>query len=438
MSQHEEWLTAREQLRRSPTVDRWEKEIEEILQGGREHLLQDTDSASEYVDALLQSSEDYATSKTCFREALYRVVEAWQPSAAIGQELTIHLFDLIAAYTPTPGSTKLIEFILHHADFGTSAPDDYISSLIDSSLRALQGYYPGPPDDWQISSFHLYIDLLTDALEDLRYCGYALTRLVAIGIYKVDDSSVRERIANYPKVLKDLVSYWLGLANIVAGTRALTELYDHCLSLDLQNASRPFLAQFEDALAHNRASLHLDESLDPTVMHLGRVFHLRLSLLSNPSVRAFKRHFLDPLLSNPIMAGRAIRKMLSEQLVKESDGEVRDAIHSYPTTVLTELVSHGRGLTQDEAISYFSVILTHCLSLDEEAGSDRFVTVLKESLEKHELKLEFMAHGETISLQVRGRDFNLPLPAALESKEVSMAAWRMLTHNAMDVLKSLD
>jgi len=388
MPDFEEWLATQRWLREKPSGELWELEINRLLMGKRTHLVDATESASEYIENLILSARDPAASKTFFRQALYRITETWEPSLA-NHLIHAHMFNLIAVYTPHGGVAKLLDFLTYSADFGRNrqpsprCPRD----LVMEALNALQGYFPQQPDVPDLRSFVLYKEVLAQALKDPRYRGHALARLIALRVYEISSDDVRSVIAESPEVIGSLVSYWLSTRDDFAAESSLSRIYEQCLHLDAQSESSTYEDVFREKLGENGALFAFGPDLDPVVTHLRRTLTLPLTSWSNRALQQFKRRYLSYPKIRAEDVGAAVVKMLSLSLTLPDAKDVRTAIAANPAGVLSSLIGWALGEPGTERGKLFSVLFNHCLALDSKKGGLEVVLVFEACLRTRRMRL---------------------------------------------------
>jgi hypothetical protein len=222
-------------LKIDPTVSAWEIEIRRVLIGKREHALIKLGSIQEYVENILDGSEDQAMAQTAFNEALRNVIQSWQPTRPESPASLSCMLDLIGAYTPAEGFTKILGFINSRRYFGDNVitPDSRVlgKDLHLKALFALQYFYPAAPpshtgDD---IAFKQYLDVLREHLKENQYCDYALRRLYELNVISLEDPDVEEVLETKPEVIKELISTILRQRNKSKVERALSLLYAYSL-----------------------------------------------------------------------------------------------------------------------------------------------------------------------------------------------------------------
>jgi hypothetical protein len=199
-------------LKTSPTVSSWEVELRRIIGGDRESDLLRLGSVDEYVDKILDLSKDRAVAKTCFDEALRRVIQSWQPEKPESKEYLACLLDLTGAYMPLSGSVKILYFLDRLADFGadikSSGGYGATSDLFLKGLIVLERYFPRAPSTKadEFYDFKSYLSLLERSLDNPRYAGYATARLIDLQVIDIHSYKVRTLIQKNPKALREVLS----------------------------------------------------------------------------------------------------------------------------------------------------------------------------------------------------------------------------------------
>lgn len=109
MVQKEDLVKEYELLKSDPTMSRWITELERILLGMRASDLA-RDGVEQYVKITLAESSDRAKARSAFKEALSLTTQMWQTTDRQWGQNVAYLLDLIAAYTPPEGETKLLKY----------------------------------------------------------------------------------------------------------------------------------------------------------------------------------------------------------------------------------------------------------------------------------------------------------------------------------------
>lgn len=181
---NEGFFAETELLTRAPTVDLWEREITRVINGTREHAVRN-DGAQAYVGSLLARTTA-PNGEACFRAALDRVVERWQPRAPIRAHALAHLLGLIAGYAPAAGFDRVLGQLAAAARFdqvvvGDLRRDEY-GDLHLKALVTLGRYLSAPPAaPERVPAYRAYVRVLTDHLYREEYAGYAARRLYEMG-----------------------------------------------------------------------------------------------------------------------------------------------------------------------------------------------------------------------------------------------------------------
>jgi hypothetical protein len=214
----------------------WEEELSRIANGERELTLIRLGSAQEYVENRILTSGDRPRSATAFRQALRNFVTSWNPLSTEAPDSLSHILDLIGAFTPSIGFTKILGHIIKWGAFGPSAAispvTDRCIDLHQKALNVLEEYFKAPPQDALTDpAFRAYTQVLRDHLGDRNYGPYAARRLLELGIISPDDSVVYNIIERDPNSLVELLGYYLKLGNVPNAEYGLSYLYSHCLTM---------------------------------------------------------------------------------------------------------------------------------------------------------------------------------------------------------------
>lgn len=217
----------------TPSLDEWEIELGRLLAGERDYVLIQVGIAS-YVDRVIAKSHDQVLSRWNFAVALRNSVASWQPHNNIYTgHFTFGLLELLAAYQPTEGFTKVLGFMQQGLYFpviplsrgGYGAGQD----LHKKALVTLEYYYPTAHPKWKEDpAFISYLDLLDGYLQDERFCSYAIGRLVVLNIISIQEIKVRRAIELNLQSIDEIVSFLTTQVRLASREKELSEVYAHC------------------------------------------------------------------------------------------------------------------------------------------------------------------------------------------------------------------
>jgi hypothetical protein len=226
-------------LRRSPSTQLWKLEIETILDGKRDHILEHLGDTADYVEEVIDNSTDPHLSRVQFYEALDYAVARWSPGRS-----DRYMIELLRRFTPTAGYARLIEML--ESPIGLRGDPDLWSrepagaTLRLKALHALERYFPAPPlgraEDSALlhrptlENFYTYISLLRRHLRYPSFREYATQMLATL------DSKIS------PTVLADAAE---------GSSRDLTGFYKRALKEGMAE-------QFIDDLAKRGAEVTID------------------------------------------------------------------------------------------------------------------------------------------------------------------------------------
>jgi hypothetical protein len=225
------------QLKSQPSVSLWEVEIRKILLGKRDHAVVRLGGAQEYIEVILEESEDEALAQTIFNEAMKNVIQSWQPARPESAAYFSFMLDIIGAYTPAEGFIKVLGFINSKKYFGINVitPDSRKEGkdLHMKALVVLQYYYPvAPPSQSDMDiAFRQYLGVLREHLQNPKYNDYALRRLYELNAIDLQDEDVSSAIENEPSVINEIISIICKLRNRDRAQVDLSALYAHSLRI---------------------------------------------------------------------------------------------------------------------------------------------------------------------------------------------------------------
>lgn len=172
-----------------PTVEGWKRRMYSLINGESSETLSRLGSVEQYIRVLLAQSKD-RVAEYCFRDALSQIVQEWVPSLLESADRMATMFSLIAAFSPSVGFTKVLDYLNSTED--AKRTNEHVSDqsrpvdLYKKGLVALAQYYPTPPPHSSSDyGFLMYKELLEKNLNDERYSGYAAVRLLQLKVLDI-------------------------------------------------------------------------------------------------------------------------------------------------------------------------------------------------------------------------------------------------------------
>lgn len=240
-------------LRSEPTVERWAIELERVLRGVRDFVIDPLGSAAEYVADLVRRATDPATSAVHVIRALEQQLSAWTPSHNDTSAFRDKLLDLVQHFAPSSGFARILHLLQHLGPPDEREEPGVVPALGQDirlkALHALESYFRAPPVrpsegeylepsvvgarqaafDVQMSSFKLYCDVLWDHTSYERYAPYATRVLLQLGVLAPEHGSLRGLIARQPLALRGVLDWCFSAPNRARGERSLRAVYLQCL-----------------------------------------------------------------------------------------------------------------------------------------------------------------------------------------------------------------
>jgi hypothetical protein len=240
-------------LQSEPTVERWAIELERVLRGERDFVIEHLGSAAEYAADLVRRATDPATSAVHLIRALEQRVSAWTPSHNDTSAFRDKLLDLVQHFAPSSGFARVLQLLEYLRLPDEQAEPGAVHGLGQDvrlkALHALESYFRAPPVrpsegkvlepsvvgarqatfDVQMASFKLYRDVLWDHISYEKYAPYATRVLLQLGVLSPDDGSLRSLIARQPMVLRGVLDWCFSAPNRDRGERSLRAVYMQCL-----------------------------------------------------------------------------------------------------------------------------------------------------------------------------------------------------------------
>lgn len=180
-----------EELRLRPNENAWRYEIEKILDGVREIIIEHRGDAGGYVEDLIEQALDPAICRVVFQDALEEQVKRWKPFRGLGGFL-----ELLRHFTPRAGFPRLMELFRSKRPFPGDPPMDeprfHGRDLRLEALHAIERYIPAPPlaegqvepasvQGQNADSYSVYINILQEHRSYSRYRHYAERVLERLG-----------------------------------------------------------------------------------------------------------------------------------------------------------------------------------------------------------------------------------------------------------------
>jgi len=202
-----------EDLRRIPTVARWRAEILRVLTGEREFAILQLGSPVEYVENQIAASSDAVDARCCFFDGFEQLIQTWQPTRPEPHLFLVHMLDLLAAYTPLSGLSKLLGALERWPSLPTTytTPAGVRRNLQRRALNILAAYYsvaPVPPANRE-PPFLNYVNLLRRHLLDSNYAAYAVVRLLELELLQTRSAEIGRLVTHDPQSVATAVSVLL-------------------------------------------------------------------------------------------------------------------------------------------------------------------------------------------------------------------------------------
>jgi hypothetical protein len=221
-----------------PSTFKWEIEIRRILQGEREYALIQLISIKSYIEKIIARCPDKPKAESTFHRALKQIIESWKPIKSLSNYHISHLLDLIAAFTPEGGLSKIIEFIkidtyahyAHHESKRDHLPGNEDTDLHRKAILTLGNYFINPMAR-KGRSFEIFSKLLIEHLALPEYASLAAGNIVQLGILPLDDQRILNVLASNTTALEDILTQLLSMIDNTELPSHLGHLYSHCLDI---------------------------------------------------------------------------------------------------------------------------------------------------------------------------------------------------------------
>jgi len=176
------------------TVTGWKRKLYSLINGESDETLSRLGSIEQYVRVLLAESTN-PDAKYCFSEALSHIIQEWTPNVMEPAERLYNTLQLIAAFTPAVGFTKTLDYLNSCGSIKRSgervASEYQLVDLYKRGLLALARYYPNAPQHSQSDQgFLAYTQLLEKNLEDQRYAGYVVGKLLDLNLLDIKSKKI--------------------------------------------------------------------------------------------------------------------------------------------------------------------------------------------------------------------------------------------------------
>jgi hypothetical protein len=216
----------------APAVPLWQQELEKVLLGKRDHIVDRHRSIQGYVEVLWAQSSNAALAERTFRGALRKVVRDWRPSIPRSEYYFAAILELIGAYTPPSGFIRVLGHIQRWGYFGrnvtgpTTGRDLHLKALI-----ALQNYFPTAPALAQDApGFNPYVVMLHEMVKDPTYSGHSARRLIELELLQLSDQEVVDAIRQNVETLRELIPTLLKTSRRSRAPRDLALIYYQALA----------------------------------------------------------------------------------------------------------------------------------------------------------------------------------------------------------------
>lgn len=231
----------KDELERSPSIEIWENEISNIINGERDGYLDDLGSIRAYIEKELLSilstnKKIYSKSVELLKKAIENTIQLWEPMIERDKEYFANILEIIEVYGPPSGYKKAFEFLSEWKykiqDIHSTGSYNSRSDLVSRSLSALGRYFQTPPikTSGEYERYNSYIKLLETYLFDPIHCGYSAIKLISLPKYELKDKIIGDAIKKNPQILSSLIGYSFSNENEYDLKDNLKVLYEHVLS----------------------------------------------------------------------------------------------------------------------------------------------------------------------------------------------------------------
>jgi len=253
-----------QRLKRNPTKNAWEREIEYLLEGKRQALVLELGSYAQYVARLLADSQDRVKAKLAFKKGFEAAIRSWRPESP-SLEYNLALLELVAEYTPPNAFEKIVVAL---QKWGALSPRELADPDANQTgtlkaLRALEFYYPSrpPQNSSDHKAFEDYANLLYRFAGKFFYAPHCCRRLIELKLLDVkgSDMAALRGMLEMPGVIEEFLQYALGIHRGVL-EEYIGYVLDCCLSVYDRNSAHnyPLYDRFKRELLRLGAAI-----LDP-------------------------------------------------------------------------------------------------------------------------------------------------------------------------------
>lgn len=294
----------------------WRVDLRRLVAGKRDAAIEHLGSVEEYINVNIAEADDEEVAEEAFRHALEALLLTWRPTARGEEHKAARMLELINTYRPPEAFQKVIELVrwvkLFEKTDETGAGEEG-DDLRLQGLVALENYYdspPRPPED-ESKAYKSYLSLLEEDLESRLRCGYALRRLVELGVVELSGEKVRMLIDRNPRTLRELVNLLLDENRRTKAERDLRLVYIECLE-----AGEQVEAEFERAVVSCGGQFERPPDVGPVVYIQKQAIKLALK---EPVL--FKYHALR--LTQGARAGRLELNRMAGAVAGQGGGKNR-------------------------------------------------------------------------------------------------------------------
>jgi hypothetical protein len=230
---------------RVPSVEECEAEIVRVMRGARDVDLRHLGTIDEHIRVLIANSSDAVLTRINFEHAIERRIQLWQPNPVVEPLPTLHMLDLLRAWTPAGGFEKTFYLITRWKETQLLCVIPFarnrVADLRMRALRVLERYVSVSPQK-ENAAYTAYVEFLRNLLDDATYRLYSARRLSALHVISLTDDSIIPLLDEQPASIAALVQLAVDPDGDSSPLDQLTALYAKCKTrgrlLELQAAVR--------------------------------------------------------------------------------------------------------------------------------------------------------------------------------------------------------
>lgn len=225
------------------SIEDWEKEVRNILDGKREYILQKIGNAAEYIDILIRQSSDKALTETIFHKAFENFLTSWQSDKIYSDYYLDKFFELVMDFLPPGGYTKIYSFLAQWNIKIEDAEGNLIPANEDLIIKALNIFekylylFKKTIESNEVKiQYRDGVELLFSYLEHSRYMGIITGILITLDELVISDNRVLNTLKSNHLYIMDILRCLFN-KRPTNFSKKLSYLIQHAIEAGISNES---------------------------------------------------------------------------------------------------------------------------------------------------------------------------------------------------------